>query len=100
MRRIYKYDFIVTDVFTLDLPNIYRVVLVETQGNIPCVWIELDTEEVVEPRTFFLFGTGHAIYSLPLKEHVGSFQQGPFVWHLYQEIYEESVADSEEDDES
>jgi hypothetical protein len=39
-----------------------------------------DTEESVETK-FFVTGTGER--APDAREHLASFQQGPFVWHVW-----------------
>lgn len=69
--------------FSLDLPDGFRVVLVEDQGIAPFMWVDLDTEAPKRSVLFRVFGTGHEID--PDAEHCGSWQSGRFVWHLYRD---------------
>ena len=83
MRTIFKFPFIPRDEFKITMPKGADVLHVALQGDQPCIWAAVDNEEDQEPRDFRLVGTGHP---LPPVEYlyVGTFQQPPFVWHLFE----------------
>ena len=85
MRTIHKFrvPFSPQPYFTLDLPESFRVVLVGDQNREgwAYVWVELDPDLPRRPVHFRVYGTGHDIE--PWDEHCGSWQSGPYVWHLY-----------------
>jgi hypothetical protein len=63
------------------------VLKVEMQGPVACIWYELDTKDRCIPRTFKILGTGQPI---PDKcVHVGTYQDPPYVWHLYEDLNHE-----------
>lgn len=75
--------------FTLNLhlqefkmPKDAEVAYFDFQDAAPCIWAIVDPMREKETRRFQIFGTGH-----DLPEHacyVGTAQQGPFVWHLFE----------------
>ena len=83
MRTIWKFPFEVSwEEFTLTLPYGFKVVKV-AQSH---VWIEghFDDENYKNKKVCFkIIGTGHEI--LLGLDHVGTWFEPPFVWHLYQE---------------
>lgn len=83
MKKIFKYPVGIGHTFTISLPPKAEVVHLEVQGVDPMMWIMFDpsfTERVT--RTFQVIGTGH---DLPDDwEYVKTFQQQPFVWHLFE----------------
>lgn len=87
MGTIWKFP-IDMDGFVLTLSSNARVVHVAMQGDQPCVWIQHHPEAGEQlKREFRVFGTGHPIpnewcWNVDAG-HVGSWQDGPFVWHLY-----------------
>ncbi len=86
MKTIWKYPFKVDDRFTLEIPARSEVIHVglDPEGN-RCLWILLDPEDVKYTATFYIFGTGHNVDSrFQGSRHVGSFIEGPFVWHVFQ----------------
>ena len=87
MKTIWKYPLKAGNVgsmFHLELPKGAKPILVgpDPEGE-ECIWVEFDRKnaELLIPRTFEIFGTGHLIP--PLSTHVLSFKSGPFMWHLY-----------------
>lgn len=85
MITVYKYPFEIADQVTIDLPKGARILKVETQGGQPCLWALVDTDQKRVPKNFLIFGTGHQMDRgmLMVGEHVATFQQGPFVWHMF-----------------
>lgn len=51
-------------------------------NNMPCVWFENDESGDTLSRVH-VAGTGHDV---PSGEHVASFREGPFIWHVYAEV--------------
>lgn len=85
-RAIWKFPFQVDDIIRIDMPYGAVVRAVQQQGDQSCIWAEVVPEKEPEPRYFRVFGTGHDMprekdYSY---EYVGTWQSGPFVWHLYE----------------
>jgi hypothetical protein len=80
MRTIYKYQIPVEDTFSLDLPANSKVLTAQTQRQVPCIWVEIDSQAPKHPREFRLVGTGH-----PMR-YIGSFQmlQETLIFHLYE----------------
>lgn len=83
MRRIFKYPVQVTDEFTLMMPYSAKPLSVQTQGGRPCLWALVDDDAPTVSRTFCVVGTGNPF---PENAHtfVGTWQDGPFVWHLFE----------------
>lgn len=86
---IWKFPFRVADRFELAIPHHARILHVELQGSTPCIWAMLYTSPEVKGdfrRRFAVFGTGHPIPGeMDDWTHVGTFQQGPFVWHVFED---------------
>lgn len=66
------------------VPYDARVVHVGAQAGELCLWVRLDTDEPYRDRHFLVVGTGHEAPHPLLSDHVGSVQDGPFVWHVFQ----------------
>jgi hypothetical protein len=49
--------------------------------GIACVWMEIESEANRVSRRFHVAGTGWNIPSP--SEYVGSWKEGPFMWHLF-----------------
>ena len=95
MKKIYKYPFDIEGSFAIKkLPEFAPIIHVglDPTGT-PCLWAEIFPEwvEAIEKyetarsarriREFAIVGTGQ---NCPIGEHVGSWVQDAFVWHLYE----------------
>lgn len=85
MITIWKYDVRMAVQFKLELPEKSRVLSVQMQDDAPCMWVRVDTEQPAEVREFAIVGTGNAIPD-GYTEHLGTWQQGRFVFHLFEPI--------------
>ena len=65
----------------LEMPRGATVVRFAMQCGQPTLWAEVDPDQECERREFAVLGTGHPIADG--AAYVGSWEQGPFVWHLY-----------------
>ena len=88
---IYKYEFPITDSFTLDLPVGAKVLTAFVQAENPqwvrdrkaCLWAEVNPDIIMESRKFSIVGTGNPMPH-GIKRWIASFPDGQFVWHLYE----------------
>lgn len=93
MNVIYKYLIPLRAsevVHTFDLPQGAKVVHVgaQDQENV-LIWVEQQEKAFahgVRQRSFRVYGTGHPIDPVEVKEHVGSVVIDPFVWHVYEVV--------------
>lgn len=81
---IWKFPFRIVDVVELEMPEASHILHVDCQHGVPCIWAVVDPERAPVVRRFRLFGTGHPITGT-LGKHIGTFQQGGFVWHMFEE---------------
>jgi hypothetical protein len=83
MRKVWKYEMPDQREFTLDMPDADICLLhVAVQNGKPVLWAEVETEANKRPQHFLRVGTGGC--TIPLTAtYVGTYFQGPFVWHLY-----------------
>lgn len=84
MITVWKYPFAVRDRVEIVMPRGAEILLVADQDGAACIWARVCPNRPTETRTFVIFGTGYPI--LPGGNHVGSFQQGPFVWHVFEDV--------------
>lgn len=84
MKRIYKYPLNFPNT-TLEVPRGSRVLTVQVQRGVPCVWIECDPDAELTRLSLQVFGTGHAVPDG--LRYVSTIQEadGALVWHFYQE---------------
>lgn len=88
MKKIYKFEIPVMDVFTVNMPAGAKILTVQTQFNKPVIWALVDTEESYYGKAFQLFGTGQTIEDAEGRRYIGTFQldAGNFVGHLFEII--------------
>lgn len=82
MITIHKYPFQIRNIIRIKMPRIFKILKVECQRQTPCIWamVDLDAEEMEVVLT--CYGTGEPIHH-DWNDHVATFQEGPYVWHLF-----------------
>lgn len=85
MKTIYKYDLpnVTNTKFILSLPKGAKFLCVQTQRDKPKMWFIINPDKPVEQVVFRVIGTGIDIEDNFNDEYLGTFQEGPFVWHLF-----------------
>ncbi len=86
--KIYKYPLELADRGVVAMPAGSKILTVQTQHNVICLWAEVEPDGVPEQRTFAVIGTGHADIPPANRDYIGTVQQfdGSLVWHVY-EVY-------------
>ena len=92
--QIWKFELELTDQQILEIPQGAKILTLQMQkhdeGEVPrpYFWAEVDPGAPMEERMFLTFGTGKEIPDAfrNLIRHVGTYQQEPFVWHVYEAI--------------
>jgi hypothetical protein len=84
MKTVWKYPLALLDRQVLKAPLYAKPRLVAVQNEQACIWLEVETTNPVRDLVVHIEGTGHAIEHD--GTHAGSFQDGPFVWHVYVEL--------------
>lgn len=84
MKTIYKYPISIADEQESTLPFGAEVIRVGLDPqDVPCVWAIVDTEQLAaQLKTIFVIGTGQEVRD-DFFNYLGSFNQGPFVWHVF-----------------
>lgn len=80
---IWKFPLTVTDEQVIDIPAGAKLLSVQTQLGIPCLWALVEPTNRKEKRRFFMNGTGHEVdHACPF---IGTFQinGGILVFHLF-----------------
>jgi len=91
MKTIWKYKVQVTDIFTIkNIPEEAQVlsVQIDQKDDMPYLWALVDDDNAPSERTFEVFGTGNPIpVDMGIERvYIGTFQQGGFVWHLFERL--------------
>jgi hypothetical protein len=91
--KIYKFPVDITGTQTLMLPNGSEFLTFQVQNEKPFVWVKFNTEceYRLEPRVLMVVGTGHEFnLATPSDKYIGTIQQPPFVWHLFERVQHEN----------
>lgn len=80
-RVIYKYECPVRQ-FSHRLHQGYEIKFVAAQNGVGMMWVLQDLSAPEVDVVFIVHGTGHSIADR--DRHVGSWQAGAFVWHLFE----------------
>ena len=87
-KQIWKFGIIPSQK-TIEMPKGAKVLSVQMQNDIPCIWVLVDPKADKTKRTFEIFGTGHDIECDGIsREFIGTFQMhsGSLVFHLFERI--------------
>lgn len=82
MTTIWKFPFPILGDFVLQMPADAEILFVDVQDGQPCMWAAVSNIGAQKDRRFCITGTGHPVPDG--AQHVASFQQPPFVWHLWE----------------
>lgn len=82
---IWKYELPIEDQFVLQLPVDSKVLSLQMQNGIPCIWVRVNTKAIgTLPQYFHWFGTGQPLNSGAVN-FIGTIQMDTMVFHLFQE---------------
>lgn len=81
--RIYKYPIHLKKK-SVFMPAGARILTVQMQGDTPTIWALVDPAKKPCDRLIHVFGTG---WDIPkhIDRYIGTWQDGGFVWHLFEE---------------
>ena len=82
MKTVWKYQLANFNPLQARISVESKIVHFAMQNQVPTVWVEIVSDGALPLRTFEIFGTGHEIPDY--AKHVGTVQDGQFVWHLYE----------------
>ena len=85
MKMICKYPITVRDRFVLVMPQGARVLTVQSQREVPCIWALVDPSEPERLYEFALVGTGHKREDLDGMPYLGTVQllDGGLILHVF-----------------
>lgn len=91
MRTVFKYELEVTDEQWVEWPEFTTPLCVQVQHGKPCIWADVETEQVPGKRLIVIKGIGHPVRKDggdedgSSLEYLGTFQlhDGAFVGHVF-----------------
>lgn len=85
IKRIYKYPFLIGDIFEIEMPEDAVILWLASQNNIQYIWALVEIDKPKIKRTFRIYGTG---YDFELDDnsysYIGSFNDHIFIWHVFE----------------
>lgn len=69
---------------TIEIPNGFKILSLQVQNDIPCMWVEVNTENHKVMIHVITVGTGHPLPHTDVV-YVGTYQRfnGSLVLHVY-----------------
>ncbi len=83
MKEIWKFQLDGTH--ELDMPEEAKILTVGNQHHHITLWAEVDPGAVPETRRFRVYGTGHPFEASESLVYLGTVQEPPFVWHVFEQ---------------
>ena len=70
---------------TLSIPKQAKILTLQTQDNVPKLWVLVNPESEEESRHFEIVGTGHPMDETT-RTYIGTFQiaNGSLVFHVFE----------------
>jgi hypothetical protein len=81
VRTIWKYPLPASGRVSMPAGSLIRTI--QMQGDAITLWAEVDREALSVERVFLVAGTGSSIPE-QIVNYVGTVQQPPYVWHVYE----------------
>lgn len=93
MRTIWKLPLAHEAEQTLSVPQGARIISVHAQAENACLWVEVETNNPPEARTFCIFGTGHPMDLYGNLIFLGTVLMlgGSLVLHVYEKKGEDNA---------
>ena len=66
------------------IPKGAEVLCVQMQNDAPQMWVLVDPDAEMERREFIRVGTGWEHKKTSKSQYVGTYQELPFVWHIFE----------------
>lgn len=88
MKTIWKYHIPISGLIPVEMPKGAKFLTVQVQNEAACVWALVSPSADNETRYLEVHGTGTPIHGdMGIeRKYIGTFQQPPFVWHLFERI--------------
>jgi hypothetical protein len=89
VKRIWKYEFPVLDLYVLQMPEGAKILTVQSKGDAAFIWALVNPDEtVLKPRVLRVIGTGWEFTNSSKCKYLGTIQQkgGELIWHIFEEL--------------
>jgi len=88
MKTIWKFPIPVASPVRIEMPKNAQILTVQRQDELACIWALVNPNAETEARYFEIHGTGNPMHEDMgvERKYIGTFQQPPFVWHVFERI--------------
>jgi len=85
MTTIWKFSLKVVDSQMVEMPRGATLLCVQVQWHVPCLWVQVDSEQPKEKREILTVGTGHLMPE-KIGSYLGSYQleNGALIFHVFE----------------
>jgi hypothetical protein len=86
-KQIWKYPIQISDCVEHEMPRGARLLCVQVQWGMPCLWAIVDPEQPRVRRRFWVVGTGHPFPNSEGLFYIGTVQLsgGTLIFHFFVE---------------
>jgi len=89
---VWKFPLNQEDTQTVDIPLPAQILCVQMQNGKACIWALCDPKRPLQRKTIRIYGTGYPLRVIEYRgmrtdRYISTFQNGPFVWHVFEEGY-------------
>ena len=83
---IWKYEFDGSIESTIKMPKDAKILTIQTQNDIPCIWISFNIKYIneLESRVFETKGKGISFEDDDNLHYIGTYQVCEYVFHVYE----------------
>ena len=87
MKSVWKFPITSPGKVVIAMPKGSKVLCVQVQHGVPCIWALCDTDAKKKDRTFYAYSTGD-VHGSNKCEYIGTFQfnAGNLVYHVFEEM--------------
>jgi len=87
MQKVYKYP-LPSSGCLIPMPQGAKILKVDMQGEVICLWAHVDTTQKLENRQFLMAGTGHTLPDGLKLQHHGSLilHEATLVIHVFENL--------------
>ena len=82
---IWKYELAITEIQTLTIPCMAKILSVANQNGKLCLWVMVQPANKTEERNIEIIGTGRSI-SVANRKFLDTVIMNPFVWHVFERL--------------
>ena len=91
-KAIWKYPLEITNAQIIKMPKGAKILSVQIQNKKPCIWVMVDPDNDLLPKTLYSIGTGFNVDDEIDNDietrYIGTYQVqgGSFVFHVFEEV--------------